>query len=117
MFFKKDGEMLTDGTGKKRQRAAGEALNSHCVFPSQMSHLFCLCGGKTVFVAWQHVFCVLFEGEACHNKKGYQPLKDTATPRTWQQVIKYLVIPSNTYRLIIKRFYLNRIKSNIKEIQ
>lgn len=61
----------------KRQRGAREALNSRCVFPSQMSQLFCLCGGKTVFVAWHHVFCVLFEGEDCHNKKGYQTLKDT----------------------------------------
>ncbi len=59
----------------KRQRAAREALNSLCVFPSQMSHLFCLCGGKTVFVAWQQVFCVLFEGEDCHNKKGISAFK------------------------------------------
>ena len=67
--------MLTDETGKKKQRAAREALNSLCVFPSQMSQLFCLCGGKTVFVAWHNVFCVLFEGEDCHNTKRYQPFK------------------------------------------
>lgn len=30
-----------------------------------------------MFVAWQNVFCVLFEGEDCHNTKRYQPLKDT----------------------------------------
>lgn len=72
-------EMLTDETGGKNgKRGAGEALNSLCVFPSQMSRLFCLCGGKTVFVAWHHVFRVLFEGEDCHDKKkGYQPLKNT----------------------------------------
>lgn len=52
--------MLTD---EKRQR--GEALNSLCVFPSQMSQRFCRCGGKLgLFVAWRCAFGLLSEGKA-----------------------------------------------------
>lgn len=58
--------MLTVETEKKVK----EALDLLCVFPSQMSQLLCLCGGKSMFVEWHNVFCVLFEGENCHNKKG-----------------------------------------------
>lgn len=65
-FFFKGREMLTDETGGKGRE---EALNSLCIFPTQTSRLFCLFGDKVVFMAWHHVFCVLFEGEDCHNKK------------------------------------------------
>lgn len=59
----------------KRQRAAKGTLNSLCVFPSQMSQLLRLCGGKSMFVAWHNVFCVLSQAQHCHNKIGSQLLK------------------------------------------
>lgn len=65
--------MLTDKTGEKMT----ERGMKFTLCPSQMSQLFCFCGvAITMFVVWHNVFCVFFEREDCHNKKGYQPLKD-----------------------------------------
>lgn len=85
---------MTVETGKKKAR---EALNSLCVFPSQMSQLFCLCGGKTVFVAWHDVFCVLFEGEDCHNKKGISAFKRLGQDRGHGSKLFSLVFTLETH--------------------
>lgn len=63
--------MLTDETGKKQP----ERHWIHFVyFQVKCLNFF---ASVVVFVAWHNVFCVSFEGEDCHNIKGYQSLKDT----------------------------------------
>lgn len=61
--------MLTDKTGRERHEV-------HFVSKTNVSTTLLLWCGKTMFVVWHNVFCVLFEKEDCHYKKGYQPLKD-----------------------------------------